>query len=80
MEHGKVFGIMCKNEIRYRITFIDIFGEKKYYMNGASSETEEWAKHEIELLEIDNLKYAKGRSNFKVEPVEIKNHINKTIN
>ena len=65
--------------IRYRITYKDIFGNKKYYLNGASSENEEWAKHEIELLEKDNLKHGKGRSNFKIEPIEIINPINKTF-
>ncbi len=65
--------------IRYRITYNDIFGQKKYYLNGASSENKEWAIHEIELLKSDNLKYTKGRSNFKIEPVQIKNPINKTF-
>ena len=59
-------------EIRYQIFYFDIFGVKKSYMNGASFESEDIVKHEIELLEVNNIKFGKGRSNFSFKPVEIK--------
>lgn len=59
-------------EIRYQIFYFDIFGVKKSYLNGASFDSEDSVTHEIELLEVDNIKFGKGRSNFSFKPVEIK--------
>lgn len=55
---------------RYRITYLDENGNKRYYMNGSSWENKDIAKHEIDLLEQENIKLERGRSNFQTEPVK----------